>query len=160
MSQPPNKRSYPNPINDGKQAALFGAGCWAQDTTEDTDGFACSLTGAGEQITKTLLARTCMETCLLHDDLSEAAHEVLDRFMKNPLLKAYTDKHAGWIGVRVDRESGGGRAELVFAHTTQTMVSFSEGRVLLSLTFFLDWLLCFCEDLLLIHSCASHFCGR
>ncbi|KAF9277663.1 hypothetical protein BGZ88_001032 [Linnemannia elongata] len=103
------------------EAALFGAGCWAQDTTEDTDGFACSLTGAGEQITKTLLARTCMETCLLHDDLSEAAHEVLDRFMKNPLLKAYTDKHAGWIGVRVDRESGGGRAEFVFAHTTQTM---------------------------------------
>ncbi|KAF9543913.1 taspase, threonine aspartase, 1 [Mortierella hygrophila] len=102
------------------EAALFGAGCWAQDATEETDGFACSLTGAGEQITKTLLARTCIDTCLVHDDLSEAAHEILDRFMKSPLLRGYPDKHAGWIGVKVDREADG-RAELVFAHTTQTM---------------------------------------
>ncbi|KAG0276401.1 hypothetical protein BGZ97_010094, partial [Linnemannia gamsii] len=77
------------------EAALFGAGCWAQNATEDTDGFACSLTGAGEQITKTLLARTCVETCLSHDDISEAAHQVLDRFMKSPLLRVYPDKHAG-----------------------------------------------------------------
>ncbi|KAF8932952.1 hypothetical protein BGZ47_011093 [Haplosporangium gracile] len=112
------------------EAALFGAGCWAQDATEDTDGFACSLTGAGEQIAKTLLARTCMETCLLHDDLSEAAHQVLDRFMKSPLLRGYSDKHAGWIGVRVDRNSdadgGVARAEMVFAHTTQTMTIMSK----------------------------------
>ncbi|KAF9152941.1 taspase, threonine aspartase, 1 [Linnemannia schmuckeri] len=107
------------------EAALFGAGCWAQDATEDTDGFACSLTGAGEQIAKTLLARTCMETCLLHDDLFEAAHEVLNRFMKSPLLRRYPEKHAGWIAVRVDRDSdadgGVRRAEMVFAHTTRTM---------------------------------------
>ncbi|KAG0312626.1 hypothetical protein BGZ99_009361 [Dissophora globulifera] len=52
------------------EAALFGAGCWAQDSCHDTDeessasklGFACSMTGAGEQITKTLLARMCMDT--------------------------------------------------------------------------------------------------
>ncbi|KAG0294970.1 taspase, threonine aspartase, 1 [Linnemannia gamsii] len=103
------------------EAALFGAGCWAQDATEDTDGFTCSLTGAGEQITKTLLARTCMETYLSHDDISEVSHQVLDRFMKSPLLKGYPDKHAGWIGAKVDREDGCGRAEFVFAHTTQTM---------------------------------------
>ncbi|KAK3848163.1 MAG: nucleophile aminohydrolase [Linnemannia gamsii] len=113
------------------EAALFGAGCWAQDATEDVDGFACSLTGAGEQITKTLLARTCMETCLSLDDLSDAANQVLDRFMTNPLLRGFKEKHAGWIGVRVDREAleigngggggGGARAEMVFAHTTQTM---------------------------------------
>ncbi|KAF9132972.1 hypothetical protein BGX30_012455 [Mortierella sp. GBA39] len=107
------------------EAALFGAGCWAQDATEDTDGFACSLTGAGEQITKTLLARTCVDTCLVHDDLSEAAHEILDRFMKSPLLRGYPDKYAGWIGVRVDREADG-RAEFVFAHTTQTMTIMSK----------------------------------
>ncbi|KAG0265590.1 hypothetical protein BGZ95_003282 [Linnemannia exigua] len=119
------------------EAALFGAGCWAQDATEDVDGFACSLTGAGEQITKTLLARTCMETCLSLDDLLDAATQVLDKFMTSPLLRGFKEKHAGWIGVRVDRESleggngsgngggggGGARAEMVFAHTTQTMVS-------------------------------------
>lgn len=64
-----------------------------------------------------------METYLSHDDISEASHQVLDRFMKNPLLKRYSDKHAGWIGAKVDREGGCGRAEFVFAHTTQTMVS-------------------------------------
>lgn len=75
-----------------------------------------------------------MDTCLLHDDLSQAAHDILDRFMKNPLLRGYPDKHAGWIGVRVDRESDGGKAELVFAHTTQTMVSLK--RVLFCLAVF------------------------
>jgi hypothetical protein len=65
-----------------------------------------------------------VETCLSHDDISEAAHHVLDRFMKSPLLRVYPDKHAGWIGVKVDREGGCGRAEFVFAHTTQTMVSW------------------------------------
>ncbi|KAF9131677.1 taspase, threonine aspartase, 1 [Mortierella sp. 14UC] len=107
------------------EAALFGAGCWAQDATEDTDGFACSLTGAGEQITKTLLARTCMETCLAVDDLSDAGYQVLERFMASPLLRGYREKYAGMIGVRVDHEAleggGGVRAEMVFAHTTQTM---------------------------------------
>ncbi|KAF9095648.1 taspase, threonine aspartase, 1 [Mortierella sp. AD031] len=108
------------------EAALFGAGCWAQDATEETDGFACSLTGAGEQITKTLLARTCVETFLSEDDISEAAHQILDRFIKSPLLRSYQDKHVGWIAVKVDRESSSSsgsrdRAELVFAHTTPTM---------------------------------------
>ncbi|KAF9926160.1 taspase, threonine aspartase, 1 [Linnemannia zychae] len=108
------------------EAALFGAGCWAQDATELTDGFACSLTGAGEHISKTLLARTWMDTCLIDDDISDATHQVLDKFLKSPLLRIYKDKHAGGIAVRVDRESlvdgGKGRAEFVFAHTTQTMV--------------------------------------
>ncbi|KAF9584445.1 taspase, threonine aspartase, 1 [Lunasporangiospora selenospora] len=46
------------------EAALFGAGCWAQDPGAVSSGVACSMTGAGEQITKTLLARTLADAFL------------------------------------------------------------------------------------------------
>ncbi|KAF8932504.1 hypothetical protein BGZ58_007017 [Dissophora ornata] len=92
-------------------AAVFGAGCWAQDPIEhgnDHDGglgFACSMTGAGEQICKTLLARTCMETFVAEepeeDDTSRIAGVVLDRFLKSPLLRSYNERHAGFIAVKL-----------------------------------------------------------
>ncbi|KAF9952943.1 taspase, threonine aspartase, 1 [Mortierella alpina] len=123
------------------EAAIFGAGCWAQDASETNAGFACSMTGAGEQISKTLLARSCMETMTSEDDTSAAAHAVLDNFMNNPLLRSYGERHAGFIALKVDAlESGisdidqttrGGcgvhptpavvRGDFVIAHTTKTM---------------------------------------
>ncbi|KAF9435858.1 taspase, threonine aspartase, 1 [Entomortierella beljakovae] len=107
------------------EAALFGAGCWAQDATKEDYGFACSMTGAGEQIAKTLLARTCMEILVHEEDTSVAAGLVMDRFVKSPLLRSYVDRHAGFIAVKVHpKESDDAkppRAEFVFSHTTQTM---------------------------------------
>ncbi|CAO3573957.1 unnamed protein product [Mortierella alpina] len=123
------------------EAAIFGAGCWAQDASETSAGFACSMTGAGEQISKTLLARSCMETLTSEDDTSSAANAVLDNFMNNPLLRSYGEKHAGFIAVKVDplgndisdvdsTTSGGCgahptpavvRGDFVIAHTTRTM---------------------------------------
>ncbi|GJJ78188.1 taspase, threonine aspartase, 1 [Entomortierella parvispora] len=129
------------------EAALFGAGCWAQDaspssepTAPSSHGFACSMTGAGEQICKTLLARACADIFLQEDSLpvQEAAEFVLDKkFLKSPLLRSYPEKQAGFIAVRVEPPSsedstsgpqlsgpqplGPLRAEFVFAHTTQTM---------------------------------------
>ncbi|XP_065912152.1 threonine aspartase 1-like isoform X2 [Dysidea avara] len=41
-------------------AAMYGCGCWAQNSSvEDIPGFACSISGAGEHITRTLLAKEC-----------------------------------------------------------------------------------------------------
>ncbi|KAG9319621.1 hypothetical protein KVV02_003510 [Mortierella alpina] len=127
------------------EAAIFGAGCWAQDASETSAGFACSMTGAGEQICKTLLAKSCMETMVSEDDdTASAANTVLDHFMNNPLLRSYGEKHAGFIAAKVDplgsdpnvidstATSGGCgaypaattapvRGDFVIAHTTKTM---------------------------------------
>lgn len=114
------------------EAALFGAGCWAQDPTHETAGFACSVTGAGEQITKTLLAKTCMEQLVDDDDTSSAAQRVLDRFITSPLLRSYKERHAGFVALKIDpievslSEEGARheniRGEFVYGHTTPTMV--------------------------------------
>ncbi|KAF9277877.1 hypothetical protein BGZ68_008931 [Mortierella alpina] len=123
------------------EAAIFGAGCWAQDASETSAGFACSMTGAGEQICKTLLAKSCMETMVSEDDTSTAANAVLDNFMNNPLLRSYGEKHAGFIAVKVDplrsdksdsnstnsdghekhHTTAAARGDFVIAHTTRTM---------------------------------------
>ncbi|KAG0359528.1 hypothetical protein BGZ54_009918 [Gamsiella multidivaricata] len=129
------------------EAALFGAGCWAQDSSDDSAGFACSMTGAGEQICKTLLARTCMETMVHQDDTATAAHTVLERFKNSPLLRSYNEKYAGFIAVKLSSAAGDGqdssdpdsemdmvadaaqtakmeksqRTEFIFAYTTKTM---------------------------------------
>ncbi|KAG0333506.1 taspase, threonine aspartase, 1, partial [Podila humilis] len=123
------------------EAALFGAGCWAQDATTGNTGFACSVTGAGEQITKTLLAKSCMDQLSHDDDTAEAAQRVLDRFITDPLLRSYPERHAGFIAVKLDPTDEGQpslesrieeisdrrdtaiqrRGEFVYAHTTPTM---------------------------------------
>ncbi|KAG0206799.1 hypothetical protein BGX28_001825 [Mortierella sp. GBA30] len=84
------------------EAALFGAGCWAQDPSGSDAGFACSMTGAGEQISKTLLARSCMEAMVADDDITSAANTLLENFTKSPLLRSYGDKNAGFIAVKVN----------------------------------------------------------
>lgn len=39
------------------QAAIFGAGCWAQQTSDGHTGMACSISGSGEYIIRAGLAR-------------------------------------------------------------------------------------------------------
>ncbi|KAH7888519.1 nucleophile aminohydrolase [Phlebopus sp. FC_14] len=41
----------------GEQAATFGAGCWAQQSSDGRTGMACSISGAGEHIMRVGLAR-------------------------------------------------------------------------------------------------------
>ncbi|KAG0026199.1 taspase, threonine aspartase, 1 [Podila clonocystis] len=120
------------------EAALFGAGCWAQDPTHETAGFACSVTGAGEQITKTLLAKSCVEQLVDDDDTASAAQRVLDRFIASPLLRSYKERHAGFVAFKIDpievsllEESAQHRSirgEFVYGHTTPTMVKNSRWR--------------------------------
>ncbi|KAF9950064.1 hypothetical protein BGZ72_008220 [Mortierella alpina] len=122
------------------EAAIFGAGCWAQDASDTTAGFACSMTGAGEQICKTLLAKSCMDTMASEDDTSNAANTVLEDFMNNPLLRSYGEKHAGFIAVKVDPlrgDKGAVRGDFVIAHTTRTMAVMSLRKPGLSKTVFI-----------------------
>ncbi|GAB4818623.1 hypothetical protein N2152v2_005669 [Parachlorella kessleri] len=41
------------------EAAVYGAGCWAQDSKDSRPGVACSVTGVGERIIQHLVAREC-----------------------------------------------------------------------------------------------------
>jgi len=43
---------------DDEKAAIFGAGCWAQNRTGATGGMACSISGTGEEIVRANLARS------------------------------------------------------------------------------------------------------
>ncbi|KAF9412381.1 taspase, threonine aspartase, 1 [Podila epigama] len=129
------------------EAGLYGAGCWAQDPSTDVAGFACSVTGAGEQITKTLLAKTCMDQMLSDDDTHQAARRVLENFIASPLLRSYGDRHAGFICLKVDpreehQDCARGnepcaapsedvlRGEFIYGHTTPTMVKKTLGLLL------------------------------
>ncbi|KAF8348325.1 asparaginase [Amanita rubescens] len=51
------------------EAAVYGAGCWAQR------GMACSVSGAGEHITRTALARSVGETFMMSEDAD--SHDIL-----------------------------------------------------------------------------------
>lgn len=76
---------------DDEKAAIFGAGCWAQDKTGTTDGMACSISGTGEEIVRANLARSigaAYRSCAephqilqrtLMDLLSEPIHASLNR---------------------------------------------------------------------------------
>ncbi|KAF9991756.1 taspase, threonine aspartase, 1, partial [Modicella reniformis] len=99
------------------------------------------MTGAGEQITKTLLAKTCMDIFSSEDDTTLAANKVLDKFISSPLLRTYDGRHAGYIAVKLnptvdvsemDDDSDKDKSqqkdnkaprigEFIFAHTTKTM---------------------------------------
>lgn len=60
---------------DDEKAAIFGAGCWAQDRTGKTDGMACSISGTGEEIIRANLGRSIGAT---YRSCAEP-HQVLQR---------------------------------------------------------------------------------
>ncbi|KAJ3195979.1 taspase, threonine aspartase, 1 [Irineochytrium annulatum] len=133
-------------------AAAFGAGVWAQnpgfatyldvdacgdDPDTSTVGVGCSLSGTGEQIMKTLLAREIALAVAAPDvDPSEALRSAMTKFESHPFLTRFRSRDAGAAVVRVTRELGGGgnlthrdgtdvanrfRTEVWFAHTTEAM---------------------------------------
>ncbi|ORX79249.1 N-terminal nucleophile aminohydrolase [Basidiobolus meristosporus CBS 931.73] len=63
------------------EAAVYGAGCWAQNPNK-TPGFACSVTGTGEQIMKILAAKTCCDRLVCTED----THSALDSYMQHDFL--------------------------------------------------------------------------
>ncbi|KAI0081257.1 N-terminal nucleophile aminohydrolase [Panus rudis PR-1116 ss-1] len=64
------------------EAAIFGAGCWAQVIDANTDGLcrkvACSVSGTGEFIMRCLLAKSLAEILVFGE---EDSHDVLERIL-------------------------------------------------------------------------------
>ncbi|ORY94820.1 nucleophile aminohydrolase [Syncephalastrum racemosum] len=105
------------------EAAVYGAGCWAQDATLDTPGVACSVSGTGEQIMRSLITTKCMDAIVQHDDVQTALSETIKRsFLESPLLRMHMEPSMGMITLRFERSSSGDlRAEFWYAHVTDSM---------------------------------------
>ncbi|KAJ2813021.1 taspase, threonine aspartase, 1 [Coemansia furcata] len=103
------------------EAAMFGCGCWAEKTTgADPSSLlaaGCSVTGTGEQIMRTLLARDCAQR---DGDIFGVLSECFENFNSTRSLAMFKQRSAGLILLR--KVCGGGNgAELGIAHTTHSM---------------------------------------
>ncbi|KAI9093792.1 nucleophile aminohydrolase [Phlyctochytrium arcticum] len=103
------------------EAAMYGAGTWAETLGSVTIG--CSVSGTGEQIMKTLFARECAKQCLREADPENALQHVINEFVTCTLIKG-ANRNVGIILVRSEQlgpESARSHStELFWAHTTET----------------------------------------
>ena len=101
------------------EAAIFGAGVWAQNQSRSCPAFGTSVSGQGEQIIRTGIARKAFER-LGKDDVDvpqEMQALLVQDFLKSPLLCGYQDHDVGLILYRSDCEKRN-PGELWFGHTT------------------------------------------
>ncbi|KAJ1646161.1 taspase, threonine aspartase, 1, partial [Dispira simplex] len=61
------------------EAAMFGAGCWAEQGNRENNSTssACSVTGTGEQIIRTMFAKNCVDIMASGEDPNQALHDLL-----------------------------------------------------------------------------------
>ncbi|KAJ3291908.1 taspase, threonine aspartase, 1 [Borealophlyctis nickersoniae] len=126
---------YPGRVGE---AACFGSGVWAQsaNASNGNRSVGCNVSGTGEQIMKTTLARECATLFGAlpsadrspdeSDDTDEVSgenvfdelEELLRRnFLNSYLLSNYDEKNAGLVLARVE----GDMREIYVAHTTDSM---------------------------------------
>lgn len=58
---------------------MYGSGCWAQNEKDGQAGVACSTTGTGEQIMRTMFTHKCVERLLKEDDIQTAVTNTLKK---------------------------------------------------------------------------------
>ncbi|KAK2182401.1 hypothetical protein NP493_356g01009 [Ridgeia piscesae] len=106
------------------QAALYGCGCWAENSTQEQVGVGISTSGCGEHLTKTLLARECA-LCLKNDDNPTTAlsDTFESKFLRSPYIQTVEQKLGGALAVKVHTTDTCGEmeVEVLWAHTTDSM---------------------------------------
>ena len=117
------------------QAAIYGAGCWAED------GNAATTSGTGEQLIKTNFARVlndCLANPLENENLPMAADRAFIRyFMNSRILKEYDvdSRLAGFLAAVRDPSTS--RIQLLCGHNTQSMIySFRSSKARKATCFF------------------------
>lgn len=136
------------------EAALYGCGCWASglDLNPSSSSatprsprvaVACSASGVGEQITKSLLASTACREMVGADEADVGARRALEHFFAANAREGDGTQHAGFIALRATTTSHSGRSaeegeeeeggeedddaaaliegDLVVAHSTESM---------------------------------------
>ncbi|XP_055880819.1 threonine aspartase 1-like isoform X4 [Biomphalaria glabrata] len=83
-------------------SAVYGAGCWAQNQMSDIKtGVAAVTSGCGEQLMKTLLAKTSCDSVRSSDNLTHSlANSFKDSFLESEFLKPCNEKFAGILLLR------------------------------------------------------------
>eukprot|EP00112_Aurelia_sp_Birch-Aquarium-sp1_P018779 Seg4533.1 transcript_id=Seg4533.1/GoldUCD/mRNA.D3Y31 product="Threonine aspartase 1" protein_id=Seg4533.1/GoldUCD/D3Y31 len=101
------------------QAACYGCGCFVAETDSGSghEISACSTSGCGEQLIKTVLARQCAEELLINGmDIDLTGVKLLeDTFLKSRYLRNTEEKLAGCINVKVVRHNG--NADVANSHS-------------------------------------------
>lgn len=67
---------------------MYGSGCWAQNEKDGKPGVACSTTGTGEQIMRTMFTYRCVDRICNQNDMQTA---IIDTLKKDFLGKLYTN---------------------------------------------------------------------
>ncbi|CEG69448.1 hypothetical protein RMATCC62417_05524 [Rhizopus microsporus] len=115
---------------------MYGCGCWAQNERNGVPGVACSTTGTGEQIMRTMLTYKCASHLQTEDDIQKAVTDCLKHdFLDSSFLDIYDTKSVGIIMLRVQTLENDRRLEFWYGHTTEDMVSalFKTKRIGLTL---------------------------
>ncbi|KAI0812417.1 nucleophile aminohydrolase [Irpex lacteus] len=104
------------------EAAMFGAGCWAQQVADR--GIACSISGSGEYIARMMLAKTVGEAILADSDPD--VHEILEHTLGDFYAmcrdRGETEPSTGiLLVVQEPGEDGESIARLWCAFTTESM---------------------------------------
>ncbi|KXN91043.1 Threonine aspartase 1 [Leucoagaricus sp. SymC.cos] len=80
------------------EAAVFGAGCWAQHCSESLGGMACSVSGTGEEIVRANLARNIGNAHLQSTDPHEVLRKILvEQFWQPAKTRGVHDPAAGVV---------------------------------------------------------------
>jgi taspase (threonine aspartase 1) len=103
------------------QAAVFGCGCWAQNSTPP-HGLAVGVTttGCGEHLIRTALAKECASDLANSRMPISALQSVMkEKFVESKFLVGVPEKLGGALCLHYDRESDLG--EFLWTHTTSSM---------------------------------------
>ncbi|EGN99669.1 hypothetical protein SERLA73DRAFT_179800 [Serpula lacrymans var. lacrymans S7.3] len=104
------------------EAATFGSGCWAHQSEDG--GMACSITGTGEYIVRTMLARSLGEALRKPADVD--THEVLQQVLVDQFWVPIHERgeptpNAGVLLLTKEIDDGQAIPRLWCAFTTETM---------------------------------------
>ncbi|KAK7505412.1 hypothetical protein BaRGS_00003157 [Batillaria attramentaria] len=111
-------------------AAMYGAGCWAQDPNSGNPGIAVITSGCGEHIMRTLLAKTCAEHVKTADNASQGLSSCFQsQFLASNFLRNIESKLGGAVALKKTEIDGVSEVELVWGHTTESMaVGYMSGN--------------------------------
>ncbi|CAK9301197.1 unnamed protein product [Gordionus sp. m RMFG-2023] len=128
-------------------AAMYGCGCWAENRKDNAknrtkiyDGIAISTSGCGEQLIKSLMAKTLSQDLLRSRFVHQAFTDTLQTFLDEASLEPEPSKSLcgaiALIGLKKDNDDSAeepdtsSRYEFVWGHTCRSMcISYVSGLV-------------------------------
>ncbi|KAH9519544.1 taspase, threonine aspartase, 1 [Bulinus truncatus] len=111
-------------------ASVYGAGCWAQNESSSVKpGVAAVTSGCGEQLMKTLLAKSCCDSTRSSDNLTQTlVSSFKETFLESEFLIGSSEKFAGVLLLRTVQNENR-EVEVAWIHSTASMcLGFLSGQ--------------------------------